>query len=127
MRRRIWRAATVGAVIAAGLVPAFGDGAAVRTVTAAARSQEPQVVSLVDNRFVSDFVIVTVGGTVTFRNDEADPTVLHDVYSEDGMLLSPVIASGESWSYTFGSEGFWRYYCSFHPGMEADILVVAAE
>lgn len=123
---RKWRALVAVAIL--GILSAVTGAPSTPVATAASvRGQETQVVSMVNNRFVSDFLIVTVGGTVQFRNDEGDPSVKHDIYSEDGTLLSPVIAPGESWSFTFGSEGFWHYLCSFHPGMEADILVVAAQ
>ena len=97
----------------------------VAQVVSAPAADEATAVSMKNNRFISDFTMVPVGTTVTFRNDETNPFVLHDVYSDDGVILSPVIAPGESWTFTFSTEGFWHILCSFHPGMEADVLIVA--
>lgn len=84
-------------------------------------------VSMRNNRFVSDFLVVPVGSTVVFTNEESDPTRNHDVSAFDGSFYSPSLLPGESWTYTFTAEGFYQYYCSFHENMEAAILVVPAE
>lgn len=64
---------------------------------------------------------VRAGETVTWTNhDEAK----HDVVGSG--FRSPLLAKGESWSYTFPTAGSYSYYCSLHPDMRAKVTVTAA-
>ena len=89
----------------------------------------PLVITLRNNRFDPDFEVVTVGSTVEWRN--AEPRNRrnsdHNVYAEDGSFGSPVFGPGGSWSFTFTAEGYYRYFCDLHEGMEGALLVVPAE
>ncbi|MBI2761777.1 MAG: cupredoxin domain-containing protein [Chloroflexi bacterium] len=91
------------------------------------QAAQPWLVTMSRDRFHSDFTIINVGDTVMFRNDAEDPTNGHDVQAVDGSFASPYIRPGESWSFTFNTEGYYAYYCSFHEGMEGAILVVYPE
>lgn len=65
---------------------------------------------------------VRVGDVVTWTNqDEAS----HDVAG--GTFRSPMLAQGQSWSFTFTRSGRFDYICSVHPDMRAQILVLAQE
>lgn len=97
-------------------------------VTAEEAGAAPFVtVTMQRNRFWPDFDVVSVGATVEWRNDEANPRNRHDVYTEDGTFASPVILPGEVWSFTFMQEGYYSYFCSYHDGMEGALLVVPVE
>lgn len=64
---------------------------------------------------------VRAGETVTWTNhDEAK----HDVVGSG--FRSPLLAKGQSWSYTFPTAGSYSYYCSLHPDMRAKVTVAAA-
>src|SRR5581483_6640022 len=114
MRRHLrWLGtAALTAAVGAALSVSGGAGSATRADAAPPRADDPPVVRLSRNRFISDFTIVPVGATVTFRNDESDPDDVHDVCAEAGSVVSPAVAPGGSWSYTFASEGFWHNLCS---------------
>jgi plastocyanin len=65
---------------------------------------------------------VRVGDVVTWTNqDEAS----HDVAG--GTFRSPMLAQGQSWSFTFTRSGKFDYICSVHPDMRAQIVVLAQE
>jgi plastocyanin len=116
-------AALVGAPLLTAMVMLGGQAAGGASV-ARAQSDTGPLITMSDNRYHSDYTIVNVGDTVTFRNDEVDDTK-HDVAADDNSFGSPVIHPGESWSFTFAAEGYYSFYCTFHEDMQAAILVVA--
>jgi plastocyanin len=65
---------------------------------------------------------VAVGAEVVWTNADLAPhTVTYD--GPDGMVDSGSMAQGQSWSTRFEHAGTYRYYCRFHPGMSATIVV----
>lgn len=72
--------------------------------------------------YVPATMTVRVGDVVTWTNqDEAS----HDVAG--GTFRSPMLAQGQSWSFTFTQPGTFDYICSVHPDMRAQIVVLARE
>lgn len=70
-------------------------------------------------------ITVRAGDTVTWTNhDEAQ----HDVVTTSGpsSFRSPLLAKGQSWSYTFSAAGTYSYYCSLHPDMRAKAIAQPA-
>jgi amicyanin len=69
---------------------------------------------------------VRVGETVTWTNQDQAP---HDVVTTAGpaVLRSPLLAQGQSWSFTFTVPGVYDYYCSVHPDMRARVTVLPDE
>lgn len=69
---------------------------------------------------------IQVGDTVTWTNHDQAP---HDVVttSAPAAFRSPLLNTGESWSFTFTVPGTYAYYCSVHPDMRAQIIVEPAE
>jgi amicyanin len=67
-------------------------------------------------------LVVPVGTTVTWTNYDA---VGHDVTGsgEFAPVKSPLLGRNQSWSYTFTKPGTYRYYCSPHPFMQAEVQV----
>ncbi|HLC80536.1 MAG TPA: cupredoxin family copper-binding protein [Candidatus Nanoarchaeia archaeon] len=61
------------------------------------------------------------GETVIWANlDPVDHTVTSDT---DAVLESPSLKKGQSFSHTFTEAGVYSYHCTFHPNMEAKIIV----
>ncbi len=63
--------------------------------------------------------------TVTAGTRDYDPTNSGSVTAEHktGQFDSPLDGVGKSFSYTFRTTGTYHYFCSRHPGMEADVEV----
>jgi plastocyanin len=63
--------------------------------------------------FVPNPMIVKVGTTVTWTNQDA---VAHKVVADNGSFKSGTLKKGNSYSFTFTQVGTFKYYCSFHGG-----------
>jgi plastocyanin len=64
---------------------------------------------------------VKTGTKVTWVNDDV---VSHTVTSDSGNVLnSGTLSPGQSYSFTFTSEGTFNYYCTLHPMMKGKIIV----
>lgn len=87
------------------------------------RSETEVIVRMRGNIFSSGYLFIPLGTTVSWINEEADPTNAHNVLAEDGSFASPHIWPGESWSYTFTRPGYFRYFCELHEDMEGAVLV----
>ena len=91
---------------------------AVSTASAATTHQIP----IARYSYVPATMTVNVGDVVTWTNqDQAS----HDVAG--GTFHSPMLAQGQSWSFTFTQPGTFDYICSVHPDMRASIVVRAVE
>ncbi len=66
---------------------------------------------------------VPVGSKVVWINTDNDT---HNVVSDTGLFRSPNMPKGHNFSYTFTAVGSYGYNCTFHPGMDGTIEVVAA-
>ena len=78
-----------------------------------------------NNTYQPSEITITAGTTVTWVNEDS---YVHNVLSgtrgePTGMIESPDIQGGETFSYTFEETGTYEYYCSYHPGMSAVINV----
>jgi amicyanin len=69
---------------------------------------------------------IKAGDTVTWTNHDQAP---HNavVTSGPAQFQSPMLATGQSWSFTFSQPGTYSYYCSVHPDMRAQVAVQAAD
>ena len=67
---------------------------------------------------------IAVGDSVTWTNMDASP---HDVTVTRGpaSFHSPMLSTGQSWTYTFSVAGPYTYICSIHPDMKASVEVAA--
>lgn len=72
--------------------------------------------------YSANVLMIEMGTTVTWTND--DPSVVHSVTAVDGSFDSGLLATGESFSYTFDQPGDFEYYCLPHPWMRARISVM---
>jgi plastocyanin len=113
--RRLLRTAAIGAVtlLAAGCLGHTGGGA---VPAGAALVQVHQMA------FRPHIVTVKVGQPVTWRFEDAQ--VEHNVDSRTGGFLSPDKDSG-TWTHVFSAPGTYSYFCSVHPYMTGQVIVVA--
>jgi plastocyanin len=76
-------------------------------VVVAAASADTKTVQITSGGFTPKTTSVQLGDTVTWHNaDSAD----HQVVADDGSFASPVLKSGESYSFTFTKNGKVNYH-----------------
>src|SRR5207245_391610 len=95
---------------AAATSPAGGQQVAARIVSTAA-GYDPATLN------------VALGDTVTWTN--VDTAAPHTVTAQNGSFDSGFLAKGATWSFTPAAAGTFAYYCAFHPGMLATLVVAA--
>ena len=67
-------------------------------------------------------VTVRAGDTVVWRNVD---TRRHQIVSDRGAFASPVLARNQTWQYTFGAEGTFRYHDALE-AVEKGVVAVRA-
>lgn len=73
-----------------------------------------------DNFFRPSSLTVPIGTTVTWRYEGA---TAHDVVALDGSFQSAELRDGDTFRHTFDRAGTVTYYCSYHEGMTATLVV----
>ena len=74
----------------------------------------------VDNfRFAPATASVVSGTTITWTNHDDVP---HDIVCTRRTFKSPVLDTGERFSYRFDTPGTYDYYCSIHPRMTGRVV-----
>ena len=118
MKRRLIAAA----LLAATALPLAIEMASTATADAAAATQD---VMMSNFAFAPSSVSVTAGTTVQWTNHDTAP---HDVTVTSGPVAihSPMLSTGQTWSYAFTVVGTYHYICSIHPDMQAVLTVHAA-
>lgn len=77
----------------------------------------------IDNfSFKPGSLTVKAGSVVTWTNNDDIP---HNVVSTTDRFNSPVLDTGQTYSFSFREPGSYPYYCKIHPMMQAVITVVA--
>ena len=76
--------------------------------------------TLTTNAYSPNPIAVTVGGTVTWTNND---TRTHTATSTTGVWSSGSIPPGEKYSTTFMTAGSFPYFCTIHPGMVGTVVV----
>jgi plastocyanin len=69
---------------------------------------------------------VVLGTTVTWTNQDNVPhnvTLSPVVMSSSNDWESRLLYPGQSFSYTFTSQGTFQYHCQEHPGMNGAVIV----
>ena len=69
---------------------------------------------------------VVLGTTVTWTNQDTVPhnvTIAPVVMSSSNNWESGLLSPGQSFSYTFTSQGTFQYHCQEHPGMTGEVIV----
>ena len=111
---------TVGltALLAAALPELTAAGVA--AVTAAA---SPATVDIDNFAFTPAALTVTVGTTVTWKNEDDSP---HRIGDKDGTFKSAALDTDDTFSHTFAAPGEYPYICTIHPYMVGKIVVKPA-
>ena len=76
--------------------------------------------------FIPSMVTVSVGGTVTWTNDDtAAHTVTSGTLSDgpDGIFDSSILMVGKTFEHTFDDAGSYDYFCVVHPWMTGNVTV----
>ena len=89
-------------------------------VPGAAQAQDSGRVVMKDFDFSPMRLTVKAGATVTWTNQDDEP---HTVVSADGAFRSHALDQDENFSVTFDKPGIYKYLCSIHPKMMAEIVV----
>jgi plastocyanin len=86
--------------------------------------------SLTDTAYQPNPIQVSVGNTVTWTNDDAQP---HTVTSgsngqpdnkfNSSPNFSPLVNPGQTFSFTFTEAGSYPYFCMLHPNMVGTVSV----
>lgn len=107
-------------LLLAALLAAFGTFALAPPAQAAT-----QAVMMENYAFSPSTLTVHAGDTITWTNHDQAP---HDVTTTSApvAIKSPMLSTGQSFSYTFKTAGTYSYYCSIHPDMRATVTVLAA-
>jgi plastocyanin len=109
---------------AAGLVSVLAT--LLMVLVPAPAAAETTHVTIAQYAYNSASVTVRVGDSITWMNhDQAQ----HDVVttSAPAAFQSPLLANGQSWTFQFTQPGTYSYYCSVHPDMRAEVVVLPAD
>ena len=101
-------------------------------------SQSEVSMDIKDFKYAKASIKIKKGTTVTWVNrDVMEHNVMHshegehEAHSataedevEEGVLASPLLKKGGSYSFTFDEAGTFRYHCSPHPYMTGSVTVV---
>lgn len=94
-------------------------------IVAPPASAATQAVMIENYAYSPSTLTVKVGDTVTWTNHDQAP---HDVTTTSApvAIKSPMLSTGQSFTYTFTMAGSYSYYCSIHPDMRAQVVVQPA-
>ena len=88
-----------------------------------ADAQATQAIDIANFAFSPASVTIEAGTTVTWTNSDS---VTHNATDNGGAFASGDLATGQSYSFTFDTEGTYNYMCTIHPQMTGTIVVTAA-
>ncbi|MEW6155281.1 MAG: cupredoxin family copper-binding protein [Actinomycetota bacterium] len=78
-------------------------------------------VDIVEFNFKPQTITVDAGTTVTWTNSDTFP---HSVKAEgDAFPVSPDMAQGQTYSFTFTQAGTYAYFCGIHNSMVGTVTV----
>lgn len=122
-RARLVRCVLAVLVMAAPAVAMLGFAPA-----ADAQPPAPQTITVPirDLAFTSPDLMVHVGDTVTWVNEDRAP---HDVTTTSAPVpfASSTLTQGQSFSYTFTTAGTYSYVCTIHENMSGAVTVMESE
>ena len=101
-------------------------GLAALTLAAAAGVQSANAQAGANTIVIKNFdfapmtMTVTHGASVTWKNLDDEP---HTVTSADGLFRSGALDEGDTFTFKFDKPGTYKYLCSVHPKMRAEIIV----
>jgi len=78
-------------------------------------------VSIQNYAFSPSTLTIQKGANVTWKNDDS---VQHTVVSDSPAFSSPLLNTGDTYTFQFNSTGTYPYHCSIHTYMTGAITVV---
>ncbi len=93
---------------------------AMPVVTAVARAEDANQVTIKAFTFEPKALKVTAGTTVTWTNLDPEP---HTVIDKGGKFRSAALDTKDTFTFTFNDPGTYTYFCSLHPHMVGTVEV----
>lgn len=116
---RRWLVVLLAGVLGLALVVSAGCGSGTNTTPTTPKttpkttpSSGSTSISIIDFAFQPSTTTITVGTTVTWKNNGA---VAHTVTSDTGAFDSGQLQPGASYTHTFNASGAFPYHCANHP------------
>jgi len=100
--------------------PSSSSAPAATTTTSATVSIPSGARSLTTTAFGANPLVVTVGSTVTWTNNDS---IAHDSVADAGMWNSGILGPGQSFPFKFTTAGTFTYKCTIHPNMVGTVTV----
>ncbi len=98
------------------------------TTTTTSVSIVPSASTLTTDAFSPNPIQVSVGNTVTWTNNDAEPhTVNAGEYATPSGLFDSYIPPEGTFEHTFTEAGEYPYFCLLHPNMVGTVVVVEGE
>lgn len=110
----------VGALVWGGCGKRMGYGKKSGSSKSTPTAKGKYSVSIRNFAFHPSSLEVPVGTTVVWINDD---TVGHTVSSDEGKFESGTLEQGDQFGFKFTTPGRYKYHCSPHPYMTAEIVV----
>ena len=117
-RRRI--GLVLGAVGVTALLAAAVPELTAAGEAAGAVAASPATIKIDNFAFAPGTLTVTVGTTVTWKNDDDSP---HRIGDKNGTFKSAALDTDDTFSHTFAAPGDYPYICTIHPYMVGKIVV----
>lgn len=115
MQTRNWIVGTIIVTAAAFAFITLRDRAAARPINASTAEIK------IDNfTFAPTTIVVRKGTSITWTNRDDIP---HTVVENNKLFKSHVLDTGEAFTFTPTQPGTYKYYCSIHPKMTAELVV----
>lgn len=99
------------------LIPILALAVAATAPTASAATK---AVRITRTAFSPSKVSIKSGDSVKWTNAD---TISHQVVANSGAFVSPVLAAGKSYTFTFKTAGTYHYHDSLHPSLTGTIVV----
>jgi plastocyanin len=109
-RRNLFNAFAISILMTIGCVPGI----------CTAEAQDATTIVMKDFDFSPMVLTVKAGTTVTWKNLDGEP---HTVVSPDGIFRSHALDQGDIFTFKFDKPGTYKFVCSIHPKMMAQIVV----
>jgi len=93
--------------------------ASTSTASTSTASQNP--IAIQNYAFSPSTLTIRKGANVTWKNDDS---VQHMVVSDSAAFSSPLLNTGDTYTFQFNSTGTYPYHCSIHTYMKGTITVV---
>jgi len=90
--------------------------------SANATAQAADKVVVADFAFSPSDITIKKGTTVTWTNQDSTAHTVTETDGKDGPKSSD-LGRGQSYSFTYGAVGTFKYHCSIHPDMTGTVTV----